>query len=232
MTMTKLLPDKNKMDAVGRLAGGVAHDYNNILGAIEGYASLMASSLKPGDPLLPDLDEVRKAVARGSAFSRQLFVFSLKNQPPTQTCSPAAAAESLRKEEAALAALGIKPVFELAADLPPVPGTQEQLELVLGHLLSNARDAMPGGGTVRISAALKDGLVELAISDTGTGIPPEVQPYIFEPFFTTKEKGKGKGLGLALVYGIARLRGGRVEAETEPGKGSRFSILLPPAPKT
>lgn len=220
------------MTAVGRLAGGVAHDYNNILGAVEGYASLMAASLKPGDPMLQDLEEIRKAVARGSAFSRQLFVFSLKNPAPAQACSPAAAAESLRKEEAPLAALGIKLVFELTPGLPQVPGTQEQLELALGHLLSNARDAMPSGGTLRVSASLKAGLVELAVSDTGTGIPTEAQPHIFEPFFTTKEKGKGKGLGLALVYGIARLRGGRVEAETEHGKGSRFAILLPPAQKT
>lgn len=220
------------MTAVGRLAGGAAHDYNNILGAIEGYSSLMAASLKPGDPLLADLEEVRKAVARGAAFSRQLFTFSLKVPASQKTCSPAAAVAALRAEEAALAGLGIKLELSVAGDLPQVQGEQEQLELALRHLLSNARDAMPSGGSVLVSAAVKGGLVELAVSDTGAGIPPEAQPHIFEPFFTTKEKGKGQGLGLALVYGIVRLRGGRVEAETEPGKGSKFAILLPPVPKT
>ncbi len=230
--MTKIIPDTAKMTAVGRLAGGVAHDYNNILGAIEGYASLVSASLKPGEQMRQDLDEIRKAVSRGSAFSRLLFIFSLKNPPPDQASSAAAAAESLRGEETALAALGIKLVLEVSPDLPQVAGSQEQLNLAMAHLLSNARDAMPGGGEARVSAALKDGLVELAVSDTGAGVPQEAQPFIFEPFFTTKEKGKGKGLGLTLVYGIARLRGGRVEAETETGKGSRFAMLLPPARKT
>jgi len=247
--MAKITPDRNKMDAVGRLAGGAAHDLNNILGAIEGYATLMQNSLPPGDPARQDLDEIRKAVSKAARLTKTFFIFGLKTPMQRGTASLRAAAEKLRSREAELAARGIK--LELELDLAPGPqdvtGDPARLDLLLEHLLSNASDAMPSGGTLAVAArpaelepeAVKSvdpagaGTVfcRLSVRDTGTGIPPENLANIFEPFFTTKEKGKGTGLGLAVVYGIARQSNGWVEAESEPGKGSEFSVFLPAAPR-
>jgi signal transduction histidine kinase len=234
------------MDAVGRLAGGAAHDLNNILGAIEGYATLMQNSLPPGDAARQDLDEIRKAVAKAAGLTKTFFIFSLKNPTQRAAASLRAAAEKLRGREADLAALGIK----LELDLPPGPqdvlGDAVRLDLLLEHLFSNARDAMPGGGTLTIAASRVELAPEevraadparagkcfyrLSVRDTGTGISPEDLPNIFDPFFTTKEKGKGTGLGLAVVYGVARQSNGWVEAESEPGRGSEFRVFLPAAP--
>ncbi|MCM2266629.1 MAG: ATP-binding protein [Elusimicrobiales bacterium] len=234
--MAKLIPDKAKMTAVGRLAGGVAHDMNNILGAIEGYASLMGTTLKQDDPMKQDLEEIRKAVVRATALTRQLFAFGLRYPAQTRSSDAAAAVETLKKDAAALAARGITLTVDAAPGLPPVTGDQAQLELALAHLLSNARDAMPSGGsvtvTLRQAPPAADGarFVEISVTDTGTGITPETMQYLFEPFFTTKERGRGAGLGLPTVYGMAKQRGGWVEAESEPGRGARFSVFLPEAP--
>ncbi|OGR51190.1 MAG: hypothetical protein A2049_09010 [Elusimicrobia bacterium GWA2_62_23] len=243
--MTKIIPDRSKMDAVGRLAGGAAHDLNNILGAIEGYATLMQNSLPAGDPARQDLDEIRKAVSKAARLTKTFFIFGLKTPMQRGTVSLRAAAEKLRSREGELAARGIKLELDLAPGPQDVTGDPARLDLLLEHLLSNASDAMPSGGTLAVSArpaelapeAVKSvdpagaGTVfcRLSVRDTGTGIPPEDMTSIFEPFFTTKEKGKGTGLGLAIVYGIARQSNGWVEAESEPGKGSEFSVFLPAA---
>lgn len=233
------------MDAVGRLAGGAAHDLNNILGAIEGYATLMQNSLPPGDAARQDLDEIRKAVAKAAALTKTFFIFSLKNPMQRGAASLREAAEKLRGRETELAALKIKLELDLAPGPQEVVGDPARLDLLLAHLLSNARDAMPSGGTLTLSVRPAEMAPEevrspdpagagkffcrLAVRDTGLGISPQDLPNIFDPFFTTKEKGKGTGLGLAVVYGIARQSNGWVEAESEPGKGSEFLVFLPVA---
>jgi len=235
------------MDAIGRLAGGAAHDLNNILGAIEGYATLTQNSMPPGDPVRQDLEEIRKAVAKAATLTKTFFIFSLKNPAQRGTASLRAAAEKLRDRETELAALGIKLELDLSPGPQDVIGDPAKLDLLLAHLFANARDAMPSGGTLTVSArpaeltpgevrsadTSKAGTVvcRLSVRDTGTGISPEDLPNIFDPFFTTKEKGKGTGLGLAVVYGVARQSNGWVEAESEPGKGSEFSVFLPVAPR-
>lgn len=245
--MPKMIPDRMRMDAVGRLAGGAAHDLNNILGAIEGYATLMQNSLPAGDPARQDLDEIRKAVSKAAGLTKTFFIFGLKNPQQRGAASLAAAAEKLRDRGAELAALNIKLVLDLAPGLPEVLGDPAKLDLLLAHLFSNARDAMPSGGTITVSvkavelaagevksvepASAGTAFCRLSVRDTGTGIPPGDLPNIFDPFFTTKEKGKGTGLGLAVVYGIARQSNGWVEAESEPGRGSEFSVFLPRATK-
>lgn len=231
----KITPDKAKMEAVGRLAGGAAHDLNNMLGAIEGYATLILNSIKPEDPLRPDLEEIRKAVARASSLTKKFFTFSLRLQAQNKTCSLNAAAEKLLEGRPGLEARGVKLELLPAPGLPACQGDQAQADFVLAALLSNAADAMPEGGTVTVSTRLVPGdppLCAVSVKDSGQGMPPEVMEHIFEPFFTTKEKGKGAGLSLAMVYGISRQNNGRIEAQSEPGKGAEFTLFLPKAPKT
>lgn len=226
----KLIPDDKKMEAVGRLAGGAAHDFNNILGAIEGYASLMMNSLKQDSPLRPDLEEIRKAVARATGLTRKFFAFSLRPPAQNKTCSMNFAAESLSSAEKGLQDRGIKLLLDLESGLPKAAGAQEQLETALSCLIDNAADAMPAGGALTISTRLIQGprrFCALTVRDAGTGIGPEAMEHLFEPFFTTKPKGKGTGLSLAMIYGMARQNNGRVEVESEPGKGSAFTIFLP-----
>jgi len=232
-----------KMDAVGRLAGGIAHDLNNILGAIEGYATLNLRKLAEDDPLRADLGEIRKAVSRGAALTRQLMVFSRKQAIRSAALRPegliAAGLKALREGLAE----NITIETELQAGLPEITGDSAQLGQLLANLLVNARDAMPAGGKLRVSARLEPlpeacaafpgqaaGLyLRLSVSDTGAGMAPSVAEHLFEPFFTTKEKGRGAGFGLAAAYGIARQHGGWIDVRTAEGKGTEFSVLLPAA---
>ena len=235
-----------KMEAVGRLAGGIAHDFNNILGAIEGYATLTLNSLKEEDPIKPDIEEIRKAVARAAALTRQLLVFSRKNALQKKICSAGAIIENLQSMVKRIIGENIKLELELEPALPMLKADASQIEQLLVNLLVNARDAMPNGGLIKLRAQAKrlehqeikspvpaecgGEFIVISLKDEGQGMGPEVLEHIFEPFFTTKEKGKGTGLGLATVYGIAKQHNGWLEVASSPGQGAEFLIYLPACP--
>jgi PAS domain S-box-containing protein len=231
-----------KMEAVGRLAGGVAHDFNNILTAILGYCELLLEDTGADDPHRPDLIEIHKAGTRATGLTRQLLAFSRK-----QIIEPAILAlnvivEDMRAMLARLIGEDIKIVVRLRPELALIEADRGQVEQVIMNLAVNARDAMPKGGTLTIetanveidehfgkpSSAVKPGhYIMLTVSDTGTGMTPQVQARLFEPFFTTKETGKGTGLGLATVYGIVTRSGGTVNVYSEMGKGTSVNVYFP-----
>jgi PAS domain S-box-containing protein len=230
-----------KMEAIGRLAGGVAHDFNNLLTVINGYADLVLGSTAPTSPSHAPVHEIRNAGERAAGLTAQLLAFSRKAiiEPKVLNLYDVVSqsAKLLRRligEDVTLATV-------LAPALPRVRMDPGQLEQVLLNLAVNARDAMPMGGRltietsgVRIGAAdtaypdLAAGrYVRVAVTDTGIGMSAEVMGRIFEPFFTTKGLGKGSGLGLAMVYGIVKTYGGHIGVESTPGAGTTFTILLP-----
>jgi PAS domain S-box-containing protein len=235
------LRQAQKMEAVGRLAGGVAHDFNNVLTAIFGYADLLIDSFEPHHPGRADLLEIKRAAERAANLTRQLLAFSRKQvlQPRRVVVNTVVAnMEPLLRR---LVGDDVELHIELDGTAGEVRADPGQLEQVLMNLAVNARDAMPDGGQLSISTANelitaeaaggRDGFepgafVRLDVTDTGEGIPENVRRHIFEPFFTTKEQGKGTGLGLATVYGIVKQSGGWIYVSSEPGAGTTFSIYL------
>jgi PAS domain S-box-containing protein len=230
-----------KMEAVGQLAGGVAHDFNNILTAVLGYADLLLARLGATDPHRPALEEIKKGGERAAGLTRQLLAFSRRT--PTQLISVDVNA-TIRGVEPMLRRLvgeNLEFGLDLADGLGPVRADPVQLEQVIVNLAVNARDAMPEGGSIAIRtdrvvlseeeaslAEMAEGAcVRIRVSDTGSGIAPTVLERIFEPFFTTKEPGRGTGLGLATVYGIVRQHRGNIRATSVEGRGSTFEVLLP-----
>jgi two-component system cell cycle sensor histidine kinase/response regulator CckA len=236
------IKQQQKMDTVGQLAGGIAHDFNNVLSAIMMATDFLLSAHKPSDPSFSDIMQIKQNANRAAALVRQLLAFSRR-----QTLRPQVLdlGEVLSDVGILLKRLiGEKVKFDPVhgRDLWPVKADLSQLEQVIVNLAVNARDAMPDGGklTVRTAnIAATDVLpstykgmpsadyVLVEVSDTGTGMPPEVMSQIFEPFFSTKEVGKGTGLGLSTVYGIVKQTGGFIYPESEIGKGSTFRIFLP-----
>ncbi len=237
------LRQAQKMEAVGRLAGGVAHDFNNLLTAIGGYSELLLNSMRPGDPRRGDVEEIRRAGERAAALTRQLLAFSRKQVLRPKVLDLNATVADVEKMLRRLIGEDVAMTTELAPDLPRVKADPSQIEQVLMNLAVNARDAMPEGGTLRIAtsqvvvpasadpgAELEPGpYVVLEVADTGVGIDEGVRAHLFEPFFTTKEKGKGTGLGLATVYGIVSQSGGHIQVVSTPGRGTRFRVHFPPA---
>jgi len=238
------LRQSQKMEAIGRLAGGVAHDFNNLLAAIQGHAELMLGRLEPGQPLHRNASEVQKAAARGALLTRQLLAFSRK-----ELIAPRALDVNLvvAEMESMLRRL-IGEQIELETSLAGFPllvrCDRGQLEQVILNLAVNARDAMPTGGRLAIGVAaadLEDAAlldhpgarpgphVALTVSDQGCGMDAHTLAHLFEPFFTTKSAGKGTGLGLSTVYGIVQQSSGHVRVESEPGRGSTFTVFLPQA---
>jgi len=229
-----------KLEAVGLLAGGIAHDFNNLLVGILGYAELLRDEAPPGSLEEEGARTITQAATRAAELTRQLLAFA--------RLGPRREAEvdlhAIVREVAALLGRTLDKSIRIETLLLAEPSTARgdpgQLQQVILNLAVNARDAMPSGGTLRLESAVRDlgpgesprggapgRYLELAVSDTGVGIPPEHLERIFEPFFTTKPEGKGTGLGLATVYGIVKAHGGAVSVETAVGKGTRFRVLLP-----
>ena len=231
-----------KMEAIGRLAGGVAHDFNNLLTIILGYSQLLLRRLPAGDPGRADVTEIQRAGASAAALTRQLLAFSRKEIIEPAVLNLNRILGDMREMLQRLIGEDIQVIFKLRPDLEPVKADRGQIEQVVMNLTVNARDAMPGGGAVTIETAnveldsnyatgrlaVQPGrYVVLTVSDTGSGMTADIQSHLFEPFFTTKERGKGTGLGLATVHGIVTQSGGNVNVYTEVGKGSSFKVYLP-----
>jgi two-component system cell cycle sensor histidine kinase/response regulator CckA len=236
------LRQAQKMEAVGRLAGGVAHDFNNLLTAITGYAELLFEDLPAGDRRREDVTEIRKAADRAAALTRQLLAFSRQQVLQPRVLDLNALVTEFGNMLRRLVGEDVALATRLTAGLGAVKADPSQIEQVVMNLAVNARDAMPHGGRLTIETANVDlddeyarehypvrpgPYVLLAVSDTGTGMSEEVQAHLFEPFFTTKEKGKGTGLGLATVYGVVKQSGGFVSVYSEVGHGSSFKIYMP-----
>ncbi|MDE3054829.1 MAG: response regulator, partial [Gemmatimonadota bacterium] len=231
-----------RMEAIGRLAGGIAHDFNNLLTVIMTTTELLMS-WQPGDPPpTGELDEVYRAARRGADLTRQLLAFGRRQVLAMRPLSVGALV--LDMEGMLRRLLGEDVQLRVVASAEPdiVRADQSQLEQVLMNLVVNARDAMPEGGQIVVEtgpvelaqgemaghpAMAPGAYVRIAVSDTGTGIPPDAMEHLFEPFFTTKPKDKGTGLGLATVYGIVKQLGGYVWPYSEPGQGTTFKIFLP-----
>lgn len=223
-----------KMEAVGRLAGGAAHDFNNMLMVIRGFTDVLAREIPGEDRKLRYIGEIRKAVDRAADLTQQLLVFSRKDAPSLEPLDlNEVVRESLEMLRQAIGA-DIILVASYAERSLVVDADRGQLTQVLMNLSVNARDAMPGGGQLEILTATESATAEasqgsavLTVRDTGFGMAKDVQQHIFEPFFTTKDRGKGTGLGLSVVYGIVSGFGGAIACESELGHGSVFTIRLP-----
>ena len=237
----RLLVEAQQMEAVGRLAGGVAHDFNNLLGAILSYADLVLQSLPRGDKTRDDIEEIKRAGRHAAELTRQLLAFSRQQVMNKAVLD----LNEVIEDELGLLQRLLGSRVTLTTDFEPDPwwikGDRLQIEQVLLNLATNARDAMPDGGTLsittrRVTVSPDDTTVRpvapgdymlLEVRDNGTGISAEIRSKIFDPFFTTKDVGKGTGLGLATVYGIIRQSGGLIYVDSEPGHGATFSIYLP-----
>jgi signal transduction histidine kinase/CheY-like chemotaxis protein len=236
------LQQSQRLESLGQLAGGIAHDFNNLLAVILGYASFIARRAPEGSDDERDVVEIRKAGERATRLTHQLLAFARRETVRPKVLDLTGVV--LEMEQLLRRTLGqhVRLHTALAADLWPIMADYGRLEQVLVNLAVNARDAMPEGGTLTIDtenvsadvayAAMRPGLapgryVRLRVSDTGVGMAPEVVARAFEPFFTTKPKGHGTGLGLATIYGIVTGSGGHVQAYSEPGLGTTFTVLLP-----
>jgi len=255
LRLEEQLRHAQKMEAVGQLAGGVAHDFNNLLTAILGYSELLTTQIGPDKPMGQDLREIVFAAERAAALTRQLLAFSRKQALALVPLDLTLATRNIEPMLGRLLGERVRISTELANDVYPVLADATQLDQVLINLSVNARDAMPDGGVLtlrtgnveldQVYAKMHEGAsagpyAMLSVTDTGTGITPEVQTRMFEPFFTTKARGYGTGLGLAAVYGIVKQLGGYIWVDSQAGEGTTFEIYLPktaraaltPAPST
>lgn len=232
-----------KMETIGRLVGGVAHDFANLLTLIAGYTDILLNRIGEKDPLRPELDEIRKAANRGARLTSQLLGFTRGQSVQPRPLDLNAVVTDLQRMLGLLIGEHVELETNLSPNLHRIVADPGQMEQVIMNLILNARDAMPAGGRIRIEtangqmgeeAAREHGIrpgpcVSLSIKDNGHGIDAEAQAHIFEPFFTTKEKGKGTGLGLSTVHRIVKESGGDILVNSEPGRGATFTICLPRA---
>ncbi len=233
-----------KMEAVGRLAGGVAHDFNNLLTVINGYSELLLAGLAPDDPIRESLSEIYNAGDRAHLLTRQLLAFSRQQVLEPEVLDLNAVISETEKMLRRLIGADIILTHKPQAGLGTVKVDRGQLQQILMNLVVNARDAMPQGGSLIIETAnvrfserdhrahpgAEPGeYTMLAVTDTGVGMDDTTKARIFDPFFTTKEPGKGTGLGLPVVYGIVKQSGGWIDVDTQPGVGTTFKIFLPRA---
>ncbi len=226
-----------KMEAFGKLAGGVAHDFNNLLTVIAGYGEIVSAGLDPNDPKHGYVGEITKAAERATALTRQLLAFTRQQVLTPRVLNLNDVISDVSKMLRRLIGADVEMVVENSVDLGSVRADPGQLEQVIMNLAVNARDAMPGGGTLKIRTANasvseagpvpRGRYVLLSVADTGVGMNEQIRPHIFEPFFTTKPVGQGTGLGLATCYGIITQSGGHIAVTSAPGRGARFDIYLP-----
>lgn len=242
-SLQKQFEQAQKMEAVGRLAGGVAHDFNNLLMIIAGYAQLLQESPADRKVLADYAEQIRLASAKASGITRQLLAFSRKQIIEPTILDLNSVIKDLEKMLPRLLGEDIHIVMELHPGLGALRSDRTQIEQVVMNLAVNARDAMPRGGRLLIQTsnldlaaakaatgamAIPEGhYIVLAVEDTGTGMDAETQAHLFEPFYTTKESGRGTGLGLSTVYGIVKQNRGRIRVRSQLGAGSRFEIYLP-----
>ncbi len=239
------LRQAQKMEAVGRLARGVAHDFNNVLAAIVGSAELLGTQYEDGHPSYVEAMEIRKAAEKGASFTKQLMAFSRRQAQEPQPVDLHAAARGFESTLQRIIGADVATTVRTEGVPPIVRAEPGQPEQILMNLAVNARDAMPSGGTLDIlvdtievderNAANYPGMppyryARISVKDSGVGMDPEMQRQVFEPFFTTKESNKGTGLGLSIVYSIAKEAGGTVTVSSQPGKGTTFEVLLPLIP--
>ncbi len=233
-----------KLEAIGRLAGGVAHDFNNLLTIVLGNAEALRAELPEGSDAYSDAREIVQAAERGSALTRQLLAFARRQEVDPRVIDPARTLTSLDALLRRLIGADIALAVEAPDSAWPIVIDPGQFEQVVVNLVVNARDAMPNGGRITVELSnetLRQGrsaaiprlpageYLRLRVTDTGTGMEPAIRERVFEPFFTTKEQGRGTGLGLATVYGIVTQCHGAIEVWSEPGVGTRFDLWLPRA---
>ncbi|MFZ5765005.1 MAG: PAS domain S-box protein [Thermodesulfobacteriota bacterium] len=242
LELTARFQQAQKMEAVGRLAGGVAHDYNNMLSVILGYTELALDRTEPSSPLHADLQEILQAAKRSADITRQLLAFARKQKAAPMVLDLNDAVQRMLKMLRRLIGEDITLIWQPAASVWPVRIDPAQLDQILANLCVNARDAIAGVGTVTIETEnrtideafcvqhpdfVAGEFVLLAVSDDGCGMDREILAHLFEPFFTTKGIGKGTGLGLSTIYGIVRQSGGFIDVYSEPGCGTTFRVYLP-----
>ena len=240
------LRQSQKMEAIGRLAGGIAHDLNNALTAIAGYAELALNEVKSGHPARPDVEEIRRAAERAGSVTRQLLAFSRKQLLEPRIFDLNDTITAIARLLSRLLGADIHVQTRLSEKALTVLGDPGQVEQAVINLALNARDAMPNGGLLVLTTTLEavdeeaarnhvpmpaGTYIVLTVTDTGHGMPRETQARIFEPFFTTKDVGKGTGLGLSMVYGTLKQIGGFIFVDSELGRGTTFRLYFPPAIK-
>jgi PAS domain S-box-containing protein len=239
------LRQAQKMESIGNLAGGIAHDFNNLLGGILGYASFVKKKISKQDPLYHSINNIERSAMQAAELTKQLLGFARRGKVQVKPIN----CNGLVLDLIQFLRRTIDKRMAMEVDLDPqlnlIEGDETQLQQSLINICLNARDALPTGGTLRIvtgnvtlsgNGALKqpgrkDGpYVRITLSDTGSGMTPEIQSQIFEPFFTTKESGRGTGLGLSMVYGIIQNHGGYIEVKSAPAQGTTFELFLPALP--
>jgi PAS domain S-box-containing protein len=238
------LRQSQKMEAIGRLAGGVAHDFNNLLTAIQGYSEMMLLGLPANAPLRGDMLQIKRAADRAAALTQQLLAFSRKQNIEPRLVDLNQQLREARDMLGRVIGEDVRLTLNLCPREAPIHADPHQIDQVLLNLVANARDAMPNGGRIEIMTRmvkrkgrdpslppvdLGDDFVRLTLTDDGEGMDESTRKRIFEPFFTTKEKGKGTGLGLATVYGIVSQNRGVITVKSAPGKGARFDVVFPAA---
>ena len=231
-----------KMESVGRLAGGVAHDFNNMLGVIIGHADLAQEQITSSHPLFIHLSEIRYAAQRSATLTRQLLAFARKQTIAPKIINLNETIEGMLKMLRRLIGAGIELVWRPGPELWPIKADPSQIDQILANLCVNARDAVAGDGTITVETAnryldeeigddaavvVSGEYVQITLCDNGRGMDKEVLSHIFEPFYTTKGVGEGTGLGLATVYGAVKQNNGYIQAVSQPGRGTEFSIYLP-----
>ncbi|HEV2287445.1 MAG TPA: ATP-binding protein [Candidatus Acidoferrales bacterium] len=236
------LRQSQRMEAMGRLAGGVAHDFNNLLTVIKGHSDILLEKISPNDPLHSSSQQIARTADRAASLTRQLLIFSRKQVLRPNVLDLNAVIADMDKLLRRLIREDIEMTFRPGGALASIKADPSQIEQMIMNLVVNARDAMPRGGKLlletcnitvgeelaRCRAPLEPGsYVLFTVSDTGCGISAETQAHIFEPFFTTKDEGQGTGLGLATVYGVVKQSGGFIWLDSEPGRGAHFEIYLP-----